>query len=84
MWSDALYDRQPSAHQHAQSAPGPSRSPAASSQTPYIDLEDTYSECMASVSEAGAAFQATLCPDDIQTGATADCLQSWADPDSQK
>lgn len=82
--ADALYDRQPSAHQHAQSAPGGSRSAAASSQAPYIDLEDTYNQCMASFSEAGTALQATLCPDGLQRGATADALQSWGDPDSQK
>lgn len=82
--ADGLYCRQPGSRQHAQSSAAPSRTAHASCQVPYINLEDTYKECMGSISEAGAAFQASLCPDDAQAGATADVLQSWADPDSQK
>ena len=76
--------RQPGTRQHAQSAAGSSRTASASCQAPYVNLEDTYDACMSSISEAGAAFEATLCPHDAQAGATADVLQSWADPDSQK
>lgn len=82
--ADDLFCRQPGTRQHAQSSAGPSRTAPASYQAHYVNLEDTYNECMGSISEAGAAFQATLCPDDAQAAVTADVLQSWADPDSQK
>lgn len=82
--ADDLCCRQPGTYQHAQSAAGSSKTAPVSCQAPYVNLEDTYNECMGSISEAGAAFQATLCPDGVQGGVTADILQSWADPDSQK
>lgn len=81
---DDLCCRQPGAHAHTQSAAGSSRSAPAGSQAPFVNLQDTFDECVGSISEAGAAFHNTLCLDDAQAGVGADVLRSWADPDSQK
>lgn len=82
--ADVLVCRQPGVIHHTASAASSGRTAPASSQAPFINLEDTYNECMASISEAGAAFVQALCPDDVQAGASTEVLQSWADPDSQK
>ncbi|KAL3144454.1 hypothetical protein ABBQ32_004198 [Trebouxia sp. C0010 RCD-2024] len=75
--------RQPGIHQPTCSAASSGRTTPASSHLPFIDLEDTYNECMASISEAGAAFKHALCPDKVQAAASTEVLQSWADLDSQ-
>lgn len=74
--------RLPGLHHNTQSAASSSRT-SASSQAPFINLDDAYNECMASIAETGAAFKRALCPDNQQAGASADVMQSWADPDSE-